>query len=236
VPPEFKGRTDEYVELVIREMIPSISKKKLARFCDVFCEEGVFSVEQSRRILKSAWDAGMAPKLHADEMVDLGGSALAAELAAVSADHLLMANEENLKKMADAGTMGVLLPATPFALMMADYPDARKMIEMGVPLALATDLNPNCYTESMPFIIALACYHMGMTPAEAMVASTINAAHAIAEQDRVGSLEVGKDTDLVILDAPNHMHVPYHFGVNLVDTVIKKGKVVVEGGRIKTGP
>jgi len=230
VPPEYKDRPDEYIDLVIDEMLPVVEEGKLARFCDVFCEEGVFTVEQSRRLLEAARSRGLIPKLHADEIVDLGGAALAAEVGAISADHLLMANHEGLRAMVDAGTIGVLLPGTPFALMMKDYPDARKMIDMGLPLALATDLNPNCCTESMPFMIQLACFCMKMTPAEALVAATINAAHAIGEHQRVGSLEVGKAADMVILNAPNHMHIPYHFGVNLIATVIKNGKVMVEDG------
>ncbi|PKK86061.1 MAG: imidazolonepropionase, partial [Thermoplasmata archaeon HGW-Thermoplasmata-1] len=230
IPEDFKGRTNEFVDLVIDEMIPAVAKQGIAEFCDVFCEKEVFDVEQSRRILEAGKRHGLIPKLHADEIVHLGGAGLAADVGAISADHLLMASDEDLKKMADAGTVGVLLPGTPFALMMKEYANARKMIGLGVPVALATDLNPNCWTESMQFMIQLACFNMKMTPGEAITAATINAAHAIGRAGEVGSIEVGKKADILILDCPNHLFIPYHFGVNHVETVIKGGKVVVEEG------
>ena len=140
----------------------------------------------------------------------------------------MVSSDEGISAMAEAGVIGVLLPGTPFAVMEKNYPKARKMIELGLPLALATDLNPNCLTESMQFIISLACYNMKMLPAEAITAATINAAHAVNRAEQVGSLEVGKNADLIILDVPNHHHIPYHFGINHVETVIKNGKIVVE--------
>ena len=225
--PEGTG-PDAYIDLLVHEAVPKVATEGLAEFCDVFCEKGVFSVDQSRRLLSAAAEAGLAPKLHADELSQLGGSELAAEVGAVSADHLLRASDTGIQAMAREGVMGVLLPGTPFVLR-TDYPRARYMVEQGLPLALATDLNPNCLTESMPLMISLACVQMRMLPAEAIVAATLNAAYAINRADEVGSLDIGKKADMIILDAPNHLHLPYHFGVNLVDTVIKEGVVVREG-------
>ncbi len=215
---------DEYVDIVIDEMIPKM--KGLARFCDVFCEKGVFTVEQSRRILESGKRFGLTPKIHADEIVDTGGASLAAEVGAISADHLLMSSDKGLKEMANKDVIGVLLPGTPFSLMQDTYAPARNMIKLGVPVALATDLNPNCWTENMQFIIQLACLNMKMTPAEAITAATFNAARALELNDTIGSLEKGKQADIIILDCPNHKFIPYHFGVNLVKTVIKNGRIV----------
>ena len=228
IPEEYEGRADEYVDLVIEEMIPKIAEKKLARFCDVFCEKGVFTVEQSRRILEAARQRGLKSKIHADEFADTGGAALAAEIGAVSADHLLCSSDEGLGKMAGRGTVAVLLPAAPLTLMTSRYANARKMIEHSVPVAIGTDLSPSCMLESQQMSIALACHFMRMTPAEAIVAATINAAHAICEASSVGSLEPGKKADIAIIDAPNHRFLGYKFGVNLVETVIKNGEIVVQ--------
>ena len=217
-------RATEYIRTVITEMLPKT--KDLARFCDVFCEKGVFTVAQSRKILDAGKQYGLIPKIHADEIVDTGGASLAAEVGAISADHLLMSSETGLRAMAQNGVIGVLLPGTPFCLMMQRYAPARQIIDCGVPVALATDLNPNCWTESMQLMIQLACLKMQMTPAEAVTAATFNAACAIGVQDRVGSLEVGKQADCIILDCPNHQFLPYHFGVNLVETVVKKGRML----------
>jgi len=217
-------RADEYIRTVITEMIPKI--KDLARFCDVFCEKGVFTVAQSKKILDTGKQYGLIPKIHADEIVDTGGASLAAEVGAISADHLLMSSETGLKAMAQKGVIGVLLPGTPFCSMMQRYAPARQIIDCGVPVALGTDLNPNCWTESMQLIIQLACLKMQMTPAEAVTAATFNTACAIGLQDQVGSLEVGKQADCIILDCPNHQFLPYHFGVNLVETVVKKGCIL----------
>ncbi len=216
--------TEDYVDTIVDEMIPKIGN--LASFCDVFCEEGVFTVEQSKKILEVGTNYGLTPKIHADEIVDTGGASLAAEVGAISADHLLMSSDNGLKQMAKKGVIGVLLPGTPFSLMMQKYPPARKMIEYGIPLALATDLNPNCWTENMQFMIQLACFNMKLTPAESVTAATFNAACAIGLNDTAGSLEKGKQADIVILDCPNYKWIPYHFGVNLVETVIKKGCIV----------
>jgi imidazolonepropionase len=230
VPPEYKGRPDDYIDFLIRTALPEVVRLKLAEFCDVFCEQDVFTVAQSRRLLLAARKLGLRLKVHADEIVRTRGAELAAEVGAISADHLLRSSKEGLERMKEAGVIGVLLPGTPFSLMQKEYPDARMMVSMGLPVALATDLNPNCLTESMPFIIALACYKLKLTPSEALTAATINAACAIGRENEVGSLEPGKKADVAVLDAPNHLHIPYHFGVNLVETVIKDGQVVVKNG------
>ena len=219
VPKEHK--TEEYADIVINEMLPKT--KGLAKFCDVFCEKGVFTPNQSKRVLEAGRKHGLIPKIHADEIVDTGGAALAAEIGAISADHLLMSNDYGLKQMAKKGVIGVMLPGTPFSLMMKDYAPLRKIINLGVPVALATDLNPNCWIENMQFIIQLACLNMRMTPAEAICASTFNAACSIGSNDTIGSLEKGKQADVIILDISNHKFLPYHYGINLVETVVKKG-------------
>ena len=228
VPTEYKGKTDEYVDLIISEMIPKIVKEELAEFCDVFCEKGVFSTEQARKILLTAIKYGMKPQIHIDEIVDSNGALLAAELNSVQVGHMLKSNDKGLKALKEAKTIATLLPGTPFCLMLKEYAPARKMIEMGIPVALATDFNPNCWTESMQMIIALACYQMKMSPAEAFSAATINAACAIGRQGEIGSLEVGKKADIIVFDVPNHNFLPYQFGVNLVLKVIKNGNVVVD--------
>jgi len=231
VPPEYEGRTDDYVDLVVNEMIPAVVKSNLADFCDVFCEKGVFDIEQSRRILLSAKEAGLKLKIHADEIVQLGGAELAAEVGAISADHLLMSSDDGLEAMKKKGTIATLLPATAFSLN-TEYARARDMIEMGLPVALATDFNPNCANESLFFTIALSCYKMKMQPREVISALTINAAHAIDQADIVGSIEVGKRADIVILECPNPEFLAYRFGINLVHTVIVNGEVV----HTKLGP
>jgi imidazolonepropionase len=220
-----KGMSDtDYVDLVIDEMIPMA--KKRAEFCDVFCEKGFFSIDQSRKILEAGKKASLQSKIHADELVDTGGGKLAAEIGAISAEHLLKINKEGIKKMAEAKVIGVMLPGTPFSLMMHKYAPARSMIDAGVPIALATDLNPNCYVENMQFMMQLACFNMNMTPAETLIAATFNAACAINRQQHIGSLEIGKQADIVIMSISNYQMMPYHFGINHVSTVIKKGKIV----------
>jgi imidazolonepropionase len=223
IPPEYTP--DDYVAHIIETMIPAVSKKNLARFCDVFCEKGYFSIEQSRRILMAAKTRGMSPKIHADEFTCMGGAELAAELNATSADHLLMAADTGLAQMAHKNIPAVLLPATPFSLPGEHYAPAQKMMALGVPIALATDLNPNCWTESMQFIIQLACYRMGLTPLQAIQAATHHAAQALGIEDTVGRIEPGKKADLVLLNCPSHQFLPYHFGINLVEQTIKQGKI-----------
>ncbi|KAF6511880.1 MULTISPECIES: imidazolonepropionase [Geobacillus] len=232
VPPEWKHDPDEYVRLVIDEMIPEVSRRGLAEFNDVFCERGVFTPDQARLILEAGKEHGLTPKIHADEIEPYGGAELAAEVGAISADHLLRASDEGIRRMADGGVIGVLLPGTAFFLM-TQAADARRLIDAGVPVALATDCNPGSSpTVSLPLVMSLACLHMGMTPAEAMAAATINAAHAIGRAHLVGSLEPGKKADLVIFNVPNYVQIMYHYGVNHVETVIKGGEVVVKEGKV----
>lgn len=228
-PPEYKNDPEKFVDLLVTEMIPAVARQGLAEYCDVFCEKGVFSVEQSRRILQAGLAAGLKPKIHAEEIECLGGAELAAELGAASADHLLMISDAGIRKMADAGVVAVLLPATTFYLREDHYAPARKMIEAGVPVALASDFNPgSCPNNNLQFVMTVACLYLRMTPAEVINAVTINAAHAVGRADRVGSLEEGKQADIVLFDAPSYQYLPYRLGSNLVTTVIKQGKVVVE--------
>jgi imidazolonepropionase len=226
VPPEFSEGAEEYVQFIIDEVLLDLPKSGLARFCDVFCEKGVFSVAQSRKVLLAAKALGLGLKVHADEFERTGGAELAAEVGAVSADHLARPSDDGIMAMARKQVVGVLMPGTPFSSMAEDYADARRLIDLGVPVALGTDLNPNCWNPSMQFTITLACYGMRMSPAEALVASTINAAAAVGLEKSVGSLEVGKKADLLIMDVPGHAHIPYQMGVNLCGTVLKEGRAV----------
>ena len=230
-PPEFRDNPQAYVDLVVTRMLPVVASRKLAKFCDVFCEAGVFSPEQAERILRAAADLGLESRIHADEMTDQGAAALAARLRARTAEHLLLANDDGIRRMAQAGTIAVLLPGTAYFLNLGRYARARDMIAAEVPVALGTDFNPgSCMTESLPLILSLACTQMRMLPAEAITAATINAAWAVGSANQVGSLEVGKQADLLVLDAPSHQHLCYHFGVNLIDKVVKRGRIVTEGG------
>jgi imidazolonepropionase len=227
VPPEFAGDPDGYVTLVTQEILPTVAEEDLAEFCDAFCDVGAFTLPQGRRVLEAGAELGLIPKLHADEFSDLGGARLAAELGAVSADHLLRASEAGLAALAEAGTVAVLLPGTAFYLNLP-YANARRMIEMSVPVALATDYNPGSSpTWSMPAIISLACIAMKMSPAEAIAAATINAAWAIGMAEEVGSLEPGKAADMTVFDVPDHREIAMPFGSSLVRQVIKRGRVVV---------
>lgn len=217
--------TDEYVAEVVDEQIPAVADQGIAQFVDVFCEEGVFDVEQSRRVLEAGKDAGMTPKVHAEELAHIGGTQLAAEVGAVSADHLLHSTEEDIAALVKADVVPVLLPGTAFGLG-EEYADARAFIEAGADVAIATDFNPNCYSQSMGFAASLSCVEMGMTPAEALVGATTNAAAALDLPSEVGTLREGAPADLAVLDAPTYVHVPYNFGVNAVETVLKDGEVV----------
>ena len=212
----------EYVSEVIR-ILPLV--KDLAEYCDVFCEEGAFTVDESKEILTAAKSLGFKLKIHADEFGDTGGGRLGAELGVITADHLAGSSLETIKELSNSGTIGVLLPGTPFALLSDHYSPARKMIANNLPIALATDCNPNCYTESMQLVQQLAVFRMGMTPAEALVSSTINAAFAIGKKDR-GVISEGWRADLLICDVPDYRHLTYHFGINHVDTVIIGGKII----------
>ncbi len=211
----------EYVEEVIR-MLPLV--KDLAEYCDVFCEEGAFTIDESREILEAAKLLGFKLKIHADEFGDTGGGRLGADLGVVTADHLAGSSLETIKMLSRSGAIGVLLPGTPFALLSDHYSPARKMIANNLPIALATDCNPNCYTESMQLVQQLAVFRMGMTPAEALVSSTINAAFAIGKTDR-GVISEGWRADLLVCDVPDYRHLTYHFGINHVEKVIIGGKV-----------
>lgn len=230
VPAEFQGDTEGYLSLIVDEMLPAAAGRRLAEFCDVFCEDGVFSVGQSRVILQAAAGLGLRPKIHADEIVTLGGAELAAEVGAISADHLVAVSDEGIKALARSGTVAVLLPATTFCLMGGRYAPARKMIEEGVAVALASDFNPgSCPVNSLPVVMGIACRQLKMTPAEVISAATINAAHAIGRGHEIGSIEAGKRADLVVFDAPSYNYLPYRFGTNLVKTVVKNGTVVIGG-------
>lgn len=232
VPAEYKDDPDVFVDIIVNQMIPEVAKSGLARFNDVFCEHGVFTPEQSERILRAGLEYGLLPKIHADEIEPYQGAEIAARLGAVSADHLLRASDEGIKQLADKGVVAVLLPGTAFFLK-TKAANGRKMIDQGVAVALSTDRNPGSSpSESLPFIMNLGCLTMGMTPAEVLVATTINAAHAIKQAHRVGSLEKGKAADLVMFDAPNYSYMQYNYAVNLVDTVIKAGNILVEKGNL----
>ena len=223
LPPEYTGREDEYINFLIHEMLPIIRQNELAECCDVFCEQGVFSIEQSRRLLTAARDQGFLLKLHADEIVSLGGTELAAELNALSADHLLHASDTGIRAMAEAGVVATLLPLTAFALK-EPYARARDMLDAGCAVALATDLNPgSCFSGSIPLTFALACIYMGFTIEEAITALTLNGAAALNRADRIGSIEVGKQGDFVVLDSTDYNILPYYIGMNCVNTTIKRG-------------
>ena len=226
VAPEFSGCPDEYIDFVIGDVLPEVARRKLAKFCDVFCEKGVFDVEQSMRVLLAAKALDMRLKVHADEFTQSGGAELAAEVGATSADHLARPSDDGIMAMARKDVIGVLLPAAQYSSMSKDYADGRRLIDLGVPIALGTDLNPNCWNESMQFTISLAVHKMRMTPAEAVTASTMNAAAAVGLEKKVGSIETGKMADIVVLDVPSVAHIPYRFGTNLCSRVLKSGKVV----------
>lgn len=238
VPREYRHDPAAYVRQVVDEMLPAAAAlwaeetagegRPAPLFCDVFCEKGAFDLDQSRRILERARALGMGLKIHVDEFAALGGTALAVELGAVSADHLVCTPEEELLALARSDTIAVSLPGTPFGLGDPHYSPARTLLDAGGALALATDLNPGtCYCVSMPFIIALACRAMRLSPAEAVAAATINAAHAIGWGRRVGSLEAGKQADVVVLDLPDYRHLAYRFGTNPVEVVVKRGQIAV---------
>jgi imidazolonepropionase len=227
VPPEYKDRKQEYVKLVCNEMIPAVAHHKLAEFCDVFCEDSVFDLAESRAILACGKRYGLSAKIHADEITFMGGATLAAEVGAITAEHLIHASDDGLAKMALAQTIAVLLPGTSFYLN-EDFARARTMVNLGIPVAVATDFNPgSCPTESLQLPMNLACLKYRLTPEEALTAVTLNAAAAINRGAIVGSLEVGKQADIVIWNAPDLEFIFYHWGVNLVCTVIKNGAVVV---------
>lgn len=226
VPSEYRNNRAAYIRLLIDQMLPEVARSQLARFCDVFCETDVFSIDESAEILGKARDLGLGLKVHADELTTLGGAELAVRLGAVSADHLLCISDAGIDVLARSDTVATLLPGTAFFLGMP-YAPARKLIERGAAVALASDCNPGtCPTENLPLVGAMACAQMRMLPAEALTAMTLNAAAALGVADRLGTLEPGKQADLLICDIPDYRHLFYHFGVNHVWRVLKRGRVV----------
>lgn len=233
IPPTYKDDPDDFIDLIVNEMLPEVKKRNLAKFCDVFCEEGVFTVEESRRILEEGLNHGLLPKIHADEIESLGGAELAAEIGCVSADHLVAASDKGISMMADRKVIANLLPATSFNLQSKKYARAKKMIAEGVPVAISTDYNPgSCPTENMQLVMSFASIIMKLTPEEVITAATINGAAALKLEEEVGSIEVGKKADMVIFDAPNLDYIIYRFGINHTDKVIKDGKLVFEKNNV----
>ncbi|MEG0854991.1 MAG: imidazolonepropionase [Terrisporobacter sp.] len=232
IPKEYKGNNEAYIKILVEEMMPKIKELGLAEFCDVFCEEGVFSVEESDYILSKAKELGYKLKIHADEIVPIGGAELAAKLGCISADHLMAASEQGLKDMADKGIIANILPGTSFNLNKKSA-DGRKMIDLNVPVSLSSDYNPgSCPSENLQFVMQLGCLNLKMTPNEVLTAVTINAAHAIDRGSEIGSLEVGKKADIAIFDAPNVEYLMYHFGINHIDRVYKEGRLVVNNKQV----
>jgi imidazolonepropionase len=224
-PPEISH--GEYLKSLLQEMLPQVAKDGLAEFCDVFCDQGYYSIEEARQIGKEAQKFGLGIKLHVDELADVDGAKLAAELRATSADHLIFANEEGIQKMAKANVCAVLLPGTSLGLKTGIHAPARKMLDAGMRVAFATDFNPGtCYCHSMQFIIQIGIHLYRMTAEEALRAATLNAAAAIGKEKQLGSLEIGKQSDLLIFDIPHYGYLFYNLGINLLETVIKRGEIV----------
>jgi imidazolonepropionase len=229
IPFGFENRVDELTDEVVAKWLPEISRRKLAEYCDVFCEKGYFNVDQTRRIMEAGRRLGLKLRIHADWLAHSGGAKLGSELDVVSADHLIFTPKEEIEALVKKGVMGVFLPTTPFAYL-GTYADARGIIEAGLPVALGTDLSAADMCESMQMMMSIATLQMKMTSAEALIGATINAAHAIERSGEIGSLEVGKRADVVVFDAPNDKHFAYHYGVNLAEKVYKDGKLVAENG------
>ncbi|MBZ2174098.1 imidazolonepropionase [Schnuerera sp. xch1] len=229
IPSKYKENSREFVDIIINDMIPEVANRKLAKFCDVFCEKGVFTIEETREILETGLKYGLLPKVHADEIEPLGGAELAAEIGCVTADHLVAASDRGIKMMAEKGVIANLLPGTSFNLQANKFAESKKMIKEGVPVALSTDYNPgSCPTENMQLIMSFASIIMKMTPEEVITGATINGAASLKLEDRIGSIESGKNADLVIFDAPNFEYIIYHYGINHTDKVIKNGRIVFE--------
>lgn len=228
VPEEYKENHKAYIDILVDVMMPKIKDMGLAEFCDVFCEEGVFTIEESEYILQKAKEIGYKLKIHADEIESLGGAELAAKLGCVSADHLMAASDEGIKMMAENNVVANILPATSFNLNK-NYADCRKMIDMGAIVSLSSDYNPgSCPSENLQLVMQLGCLHLKMTPNEVLTAVTINAAYAIDRADKIGSIEVGKNADFVVFDARNVEYLMYHFGINHTKKVYKNGNLVVD--------
>jgi len=229
VPKRYKDNPDDFVRILIDDMIPEVSRRKLAVFCDVFCEEGVFDIAQTRKILEAGLQYGLIPKIHADEIEPMGGAELAAEIGCISADHLVAASERGIEMMAEKGVIANLLPGTSFYLQSGKHARARKMIDSGVPVSISTDYNPgSCPTENMQLVMSFASLLYKMTPEEVLTASTINGAASLKLENKIGSIEVGKKADILVLDSPNFDYVIYHFGINHTLYVIKNGKLVLD--------
>lgn len=236
IPAEYAGRADAYTDLVVEEMLPAVASlipDRSSLFCDVFCETGAFNLDQTRRLLERARQLGFRLKIHVDEFEPLGGTRLGVELGAVSVDHVVATPPAEIELLGASDTIAVSLPGTPFGLAHRDYTPAKAILAAGGALALATDLNPGTtWNESMQFIIALACRYLKLTPAQALAAATINAAYAVGRGESIGSLEIGKQADVLIMDVVDYRSIGYRYGINLVDTVIKRGRVIIQSGRL----
>ncbi len=230
IPPEYENKVDQLTNTIVEEWIPEIAKRKLAEYCDVFCEKGYFNVEQTRRILETGRRHGMKLRIHADWLIHSGGAKLGAELGVVSADHLIFTPIDDIEALSKKGTVGIFLPTTPFCYI-GTYAKARDIINRRLAVALATDLSAANMCESMQMMMTIAVLQMKMTTEEALTASTINAAHSIERAHEIGSLEEGKRADIVVFDALNHKYFPYHYGINLAEKVFKNGELVAEKGR-----
>jgi imidazolonepropionase len=226
IPDEYRDDREAYIDLIIHEMLPAVASDDLASWCDVFCEDHVFTVEESRRILLAAAELGLRARLHADEIVSTGGAELAADVGAITADHLVAISEKGIQRLKEDGVIPVLLPGTSFYLNLPNHAPGRKMLDSGLPIALATDFNPgSCHTQSMPMILTLACLSYGMTTAECITAACVNNAWAIGRQDEIGRLDIGLYADIIAMDLDNPHQLPYHFGTNHVSFVMKSGSV-----------
>ena len=227
VPREYRERPDAYIELMVRRWIPTVAMAGLAEFCDVFCDRGAFTVEQARRILAAGRACGLVPRIHAEQLAHTGAARLAIEMQAASADHLEKINAGDIRALSLSNVVCTMLPGCCFHLGLADFGPARELIEAGAIVALATDFNPGTSpTLSMPMILSLACTQMRMTPAEAIIAATINPAYSLRRHDRAGSLEVGKYADLAAFDVDDYREIPYYFGVNLCNLTMKRGVII----------
>lgn len=227
IPPEYKNNPNEYIDLICNEMIPAVAEQGIAQYCDIFCENGYFNIKQSRRILETAKKYGLTPRLHADEFEDSGAAELAAELGAVSADHLMAISDVGIAKMAESNVIATLLPGTTFFLGSTNYAPVKKLMKAGVEIALATDYNPgSCHIQSMPFIISLACIYMGMSVEDALISATFNSAKTLNLEKEIGSIEVGKKADIIIWDLEKIIEIPYNVTDVPIMKVMKNGKFV----------
>jgi len=230
IPFEYENKVDKLTDEIVRKWIPEVAKRRMAEYCDVFCEKGYFNIQQSRRILETGRKHGMKLRIHADWLAHSGGAKLGAELGVVSADHLIFTPPEEIEALVGKGAVGTFLPTTPFCYL-GTYAKARDIIDKGLPIALATDLSAADMCESMQMMMNIAVLQMKMTTEEVLAASTINAAHSIERASEIGSLEEGKKADVVVFDAPNHKYLSYHYGINLAEKVFKNGRLVAEKGR-----